>query len=169
MDWSPEVGVTKAPLINFPVVEIFFLAKYTLSYSLNHIYIWQVSLQLSCSDTCQIWMWYSVDKPCFDNSEKKEYNGNWLSKPHPILTMSADGGSRRAMLINGFSVAEEWLALWWMTWLMGYCGDLQNDQTSNWLTVASRESGHFNKNTEMGWSKGSCVSVLSLHWEVLFW
>ena len=22
-----------------------------------HIHIWQVSLQLSCSDTCQIWMW----------------------------------------------------------------------------------------------------------------
>ena len=22
-----------------------------------HVYIWQVSLQLSCGDTCQIWMW----------------------------------------------------------------------------------------------------------------
>ena len=23
-----------------------------------HIHVWQVSLQLSCSDTCQIWMWF---------------------------------------------------------------------------------------------------------------
>ena len=25
----------------------------------NHVYIWQVSPQLICSDTCQIWMWFN--------------------------------------------------------------------------------------------------------------
>ena len=35
--------------------------KYLL-HPLNHIHIWQVSLQLSCSDTCQIWMWYWIGK-----------------------------------------------------------------------------------------------------------
>ena len=23
-----------------------------------HVYIWQVSPQISCADTCQIWMWF---------------------------------------------------------------------------------------------------------------
>ena len=37
----------------------FVLPKYLLNY-LNHFHIWQGSLQLSCSDSCQIWMWYLI-------------------------------------------------------------------------------------------------------------
>ena len=29
--------------------------------SLYHFHIWQVSLQRSCSDTCQIWKWYLIN------------------------------------------------------------------------------------------------------------
>ena len=39
------------------------LLKYKLDSS-NRDYICQVSLQLSCSDTCQIWSRYSVGKQC---------------------------------------------------------------------------------------------------------
>ena len=43
-----------------------FLQMYLLDL-LNHIDIWQVSLQLSCRDTCQTSMWYETDKQCSDN------------------------------------------------------------------------------------------------------
>ena len=33
------------------------LSKQTLAIE-HHVYIWQVSPQLSCGDTCQIWMWF---------------------------------------------------------------------------------------------------------------
>ena len=63
------VGVTTATFVCFSVSKIFNLAKYLLDY-FNHIYIWQVPLQLSCSDTCQIWMWYSIATACIRSAEK---------------------------------------------------------------------------------------------------
>ena len=55
--------------------------------TLNHNHIWQVSPQLSCGDTCQIWVWYFIDNVCFESAEnlgkKKTNGGNWLSKSHP--------------------------------------------------------------------------------------
>ena len=36
---------------------------------LDHIHVWQVLLQLSCSDTCPIWMWYLTRKQYFYISE----------------------------------------------------------------------------------------------------
>ena len=53
---SSEVEVTK-PIFSIAVLIIFQIFQY-LSHWLDteyHIHIWQVSLQLSCSDTCQIW------------------------------------------------------------------------------------------------------------------
>ena len=47
------IYVYKDPLVNFFVRKIFDLAKYLLN-SLNNIDTWQLSLQLSCGDTCQI-------------------------------------------------------------------------------------------------------------------
>ena len=35
-----------------------------------HIYIWQASLQLSCGDTCQIWMWFRESNRYFYKIEK---------------------------------------------------------------------------------------------------
>ena len=63
--WS-RVGVTMSvssiPLF-FP---FFWIIKNRLPYQ-YHIHIWQLSLQLSCSDSCQIWMWsnqYPVKQEC---------------------------------------------------------------------------------------------------------
>ena len=49
------------------------LQKYWLD-SWSHFHIWQVSPQLSCGDTCQIWMWCSICNQCFDNNENQENN-----------------------------------------------------------------------------------------------
>ena len=39
-----------------------FIFQKDLWYRLNHCHIWQVSLQLSYGDTCQIWTRYVTDK-----------------------------------------------------------------------------------------------------------
>ena len=67
---GPRVCRRSTPvLLNFSVHEILILQNYLLC-SLNHFHIWQVSPQLGCGDTCQIWTWYSISNPCFDNREK---------------------------------------------------------------------------------------------------
>ena len=71
-EWS-WVGVTKGQLVNFPIGDISFFQKYLLDV-LNHFHIWQVSPQLSCGDTCEIWNWYVVHKHCFNNSEVNREN-----------------------------------------------------------------------------------------------
>ena len=58
--WLLKYPSLISPLGIFPVWQKCFL------YPLNHILTWQVSLQLSCRDTCQIWMWYSIDNQCFE-------------------------------------------------------------------------------------------------------
>ena len=47
------VEVTSDPFINSSVKKIFGVAKRYLLYTFRHIYIWQVSPQLSCDKTCQ--------------------------------------------------------------------------------------------------------------------
>ena len=50
-------GVTK-PISSMPLYSEFLaLPKHTLDTE-YHINIWQVSPQLNCGDTCQIWMWF---------------------------------------------------------------------------------------------------------------
>ena len=66
---QPGVGVTKSPFFNFSVTKFSILQQYLLDY-LNHIYIWHVSPQLSCGDTYQLWMWYSIANEWFGNAEK---------------------------------------------------------------------------------------------------
>ena len=78
-------GLLKLRSLISPWAKFSILQKYLL-YSLNHIHIWQMSPQLSCGDTCQIWTRYSIVNVCFDNNGKygKFRNGdNWLSNPHP--------------------------------------------------------------------------------------
>ena len=51
-----------------------------------HIYIWQVSPQLSCADTCQIWMWLKEFNRNFSKVENFAYgecNEKSFSNPHP--------------------------------------------------------------------------------------
>ena len=61
------------------------LSKHTLDIE-YHVYIWQVSPQLSCGDTCQIWMWFNESKRYFckiENFAYGEINKHSFSNPHP--------------------------------------------------------------------------------------
>ena len=42
------------------------------SHTLHHVHIWQVSPQLSCGDTCQIWTSYFIVNVYFDSAENVE-------------------------------------------------------------------------------------------------
>ena len=56
-----------------------------------HIYIWQVSPQLSCGDTCQIWMWFNKSNSSYGKIKHFAYrviNERSLTNPimvYPIL------------------------------------------------------------------------------------
>ena len=61
------------------------LSKHTLDIK-YHVYIWQVSPQLSCGDTCQIWMWFKESNSYFCKTENfayREINERRFSNPHP--------------------------------------------------------------------------------------
>ena len=61
------------------------LSKHTLTVKYR-IYIWQVSPQLSCGDTCQIWMWFDESNMYFceiENFAYGEINERSFSNPHP--------------------------------------------------------------------------------------
>ena len=56
-----------------------------------YVYIWQVSPQLSCGDTCQIWMWFEESKLHFCHMENFAYgeiNEQSFSNPHPSTAQS---------------------------------------------------------------------------------
>ena len=51
-----------------------------------HVFIWKVSPQLSCGDTCQIWMWFEESNMYFchiENFAYGEINERSFSNPHP--------------------------------------------------------------------------------------
>ena len=51
-----------------------------------HVCIWQVSPQLSCGDTCQIWKWFKESNRYFcqiENFDFGEFNERSFSNPHP--------------------------------------------------------------------------------------
>ena len=54
-----------------------------------HIHTWQVSPQLSCGDTCQIWMWFKKNiRYCYkiENFLNREIDEGGFSNPRPMLT-----------------------------------------------------------------------------------
>ena len=68
---------------NFPNFSA--LSKQTLAIE-YHLYIWQVSPQLSCGDTCQILMWFEKSNMYFchiENFAYGEINERSFSNPHP--------------------------------------------------------------------------------------
>ena len=77
-------GVTQP--ISVPLFfEFSALLKYTLTMA-NQIHICQVLAQLSCGDTCQIWMWFSESNSYFSKIENYTYGeiNEWsFSNPHP--------------------------------------------------------------------------------------
>ena len=61
------------------------LSKQTLAIE-YHVYIWQVSPQLSCGDTCQIWMGFRESNGYFckiENFASGQISERSLSNPHP--------------------------------------------------------------------------------------
>ena len=61
------------------------LSKHTLAI-VYHVYIWQVSPQLSCGDTCQIWMQFEESHMYFCHIENFPYGeiNKWsFCNPHP--------------------------------------------------------------------------------------
>ena len=73
------------PFRYFPNFSV--LSKQTLAIE-YHVYIWQVSPQLSCGDTCQIWMWFEKSNMYFchiENFAYGEINERSFSNPHPWM------------------------------------------------------------------------------------
>ena len=67
------------------------LSKQTLAIE-YHVYIWQVSPQLSCGDTCQIWMWFRESNRYFckiENLAYGEISERSFSNPHPRIDIPA--------------------------------------------------------------------------------
>ena len=76
-------------LSQFPPFRYFLnvsaLSKHKLDIE-YHLYIWQVSPQLICGDTCQIWMWFKEFSRCYctiENFDYGEINERSFSNPHP--------------------------------------------------------------------------------------
>ena len=79
------VGVTK-PISSVPLFPNFAESSKHTSAIAYHVYIWQVSPQLSCGDTCQIWMRLKWSNRYFgkvENSAYGEINERSFSNPHP--------------------------------------------------------------------------------------
>ena len=67
------------------------LSKQTLAIEYQ-VYIWQVSPQLSCGDTCQIWMWFEKSNMYFchiENFAYGEINERSFRNPHPRKRLGA--------------------------------------------------------------------------------
>ena len=65
--------------------EILVMSEETLAIE-YHVYIWQVSPQLSCIDICQIWMWFEESNMYFCHIETFAYgeiDERSFSNPHP--------------------------------------------------------------------------------------
>ena len=72
-----------SPFCYFP--HFLLLSKQVLAIEYR-IYIWQVSPQLSCGDTCQIWMWFRESSRYFckiENFAYGEISEQSFSNPHP--------------------------------------------------------------------------------------
>ena len=77
------------------------LSKHTFTVTYR-VYIWQVSPQLSCGDTCQILMWFDESNMYFckiENFAYGEIDERSFSNPHPW------GGVNKAPFVN-FSVMQ---------------------------------------------------------------
>ena len=86
------------------------LSKHTLANE-YHVYIRQVSPQLSCGDTCQIWMWCQECSMYFchiKNFPYGEINERSFSTPHPrsrLLRLTSITPPQHAISVFFFTMA----------------------------------------------------------------
>ena len=69
------------------------LWKHTIAIE-YHVYIWQVSPQLSRGDTCRIWMWFKESNRYISKIQIfvcREISERSFSNPHPWLQLSPGG------------------------------------------------------------------------------
>ena len=89
---KPGMGVTKpSSSIPFPFPYFSWMWKYTLAIE-YHINIWQVAPQLSCGDTCQMWMCFKKSYRYFCKIKIFFLRRNWhpeLQYPHHWLPHTA--------------------------------------------------------------------------------
>ena len=74
-----------SPFRYFPHFPLLSIQTLAIEY---HVYIWQVSPQLSCDDTCQIWMWFRESNRYFckiENFAYGEISERSFGNPHPRL------------------------------------------------------------------------------------
>ena len=81
----PGVGLLRqfSPFRYFPHFPLLSKQMLAIEY---HVCIWQVSPQLSCGDTCQIWMWLRESNRYFckiENFAYGEISERSFSNPHP--------------------------------------------------------------------------------------
>ena len=78
------------------------LSKHTLTVKYR-VYIWRVLPQLSCGDTCQIWMWCEHDNMCFCKIKNFAYgkiNERSFSNPHPRNKKTSDTKYGNAIFVS---------------------------------------------------------------------
>ena len=82
----PGVGFTK-PISPVPLFSYFFHYCQNALLAIEYlVYIWQMSPQLSCGDSCQIWMWFkefNTEICKIENFAYGEINEQDFSNPHP--------------------------------------------------------------------------------------
>ena len=141
--YEPKPNVGLPELIHLSIQKMFAFPKYLLG-SLNHIHIWQVSQQLSCCDTCQIWMWYLTAKQ----------SSNWLSAPHPetrALTLAPPADFRELFLSPGIT----WVNLSsFLDFFFFFCFFLR-------LSSSSESSSSSSMSSSSSSSSGSSSEMLS--------
>ena len=85
------------------------LSKQTLAIEYR-VYIWQVSPQLSCGDTCQIWMWFRESNRYFckiENFAYGEISERSFSNPHPWTRVN--NATQMMQTYTSGSFSNRWL------------------------------------------------------------
>ena len=91
--------------------------KYMLAIE-YHVHIWQVLPQLSCGDTCHIWMWFKECNRYFceiDNFAYGEIDERSFSNPHPWRNRAVVPGPTdwQWMFITMNTCFSEWKPIKW--------------------------------------------------------
>ena len=100
-----------SPFRYFPHFPLLSKQKLAIEY---HVYIWQVSPQLSCGDTCQIWMWFRESNRYFceiENLAYGEISERSFSNPHPS-TVWCQYWRQRVGILTILSFQYKYNRLW---------------------------------------------------------
>ena len=106
-----------SPFRYFPYFPL--LSKQTLAIE-YHVYIWQVLPQLSCGDTCQIWMWFRESNRYFRNIENFAYgeiSERSFSNPHPRSCLTPERHeqhcARKKTVVSNSRRVLTWMLFIW--------------------------------------------------------